>query len=86
MAGDLLINAKTPPRIHVKEREFSKEGNDPSCKANKNDNFISPAPIPPLAITLITKYKKRFEKPSNQLLKLGTSKIQIISKSIFLIK
>ena len=86
MAGDPLINAKTPPRIHVKEREFSKEGNDPSCKANKNDNFISPAPIPPLAITLITKYKKRFEKPSNQLLKLGTSKIQIISKSIFLIK
>lgn len=86
MAGDLLINAKTPPRIHVKEREFSKEGNEPSCKANKNDNFISPAPIPPLAITLITKYKKRFEKPSNQLLKLGTSKIQIISKSIFLIK
>ena len=86
MAGDLLTNAKRPPRIHVKEREFSKEGNEPSCKANKNDNFISPAPIPPLAITLITKYKKRFEKPSNQLLKLGTSKIQIISKSIFLIK
>lgn len=86
MAGDLLINAKTPPRIHVKEREFSKEGNEPSCKANKNDNFISPAPIPPLAITLITRYKKRFEQPSNQLLKLGTSKIQIISKSIFLIK
>ena len=86
MAGDLLTNAKRPPRIHVKGREFSKEGNEPSCKANKNDNFISPAPIPPLAITLITKYKKRFEKPSNQLLKLGTSKIQIISKSIFLIK
>ena len=86
MAGDLLINAKRPPRIHVKEREFSKEGNEFSCKANKNDNFISPEPIPPLAITLITKYKKRFEKPSNQLLKLGTSKIQIISKSIFLIK
>ena len=86
MAGDLLINAKRPPRIHVEEREFSKEGNEFSCKASKNDNFISPEPIPPLAITLITKYKKRFEKPSNQLLKLGTSKIQIISKSIFLIK
>ena len=86
MAGDLLINANRPPRIHVKEREFSKEGNEPSCKANKNDNFISPAPIPPLAITLITRYKKRFKQPKNQLLKLGTSKIQIISKSIFLIK
>ena len=86
MAGDLLINAKTPPRIHVKEREFSKEGNEPSCKANKNDNFISPAPIPPLAITLITKYKTRFKQPKNQLLKFGTSKIEIISKSIFLIK
>ena len=86
MAGDLLTNAKRPPRIHVKEREFSKEGNEPSCKANKIDNFISPEPIPPLAITLITKYKKRFKPPKNQLLKLGTSKIQIISKSIFLIK
>ena len=86
MVGDLLINAKRPPTIHVKEREFSKEGNEPSCKANKNDNFISPEPIPPLAITLITRYKIRFEQPSNQLLKLGTSKIQIISKSIFLIK
>ena len=86
MAGDLLINAKTPPRIHVKESEFSKEGNEPSCKANKNDNFISPEPIPPLAIRLMTKYKKRFKQPKNQLLKLGTSKIQIKSKSIFLIK
>ena len=86
MVGDLLINAKRPPTIHVKEREFSKEGNEPSCKANKNDNFISPAPIPPLAITLTTKYKKRFKQPKNQLLKFGTSKIQIISKSIFLIK
>ena len=86
MVGDLLINAKRPPTIHVKEREFSKEGNEPSCKAIKNDNFISPAPIPPLAITLTTKYKKRFKQPKNQLLKFGTSKIQIISKSIFLIK
>ena len=86
MAGDLLINAKRPPTIHVKERELSKEGNEPSCKANKNDNFISPEPIPPLAIRLMTKYKKRFKQPKNQLLKFGTSKIQIISKSIFLIK
>ena len=86
MAGDLLINAKRPPRIHVKESEFSKEGNEPSCKANKNDNFISPEPIPPLAIRLMTKYKKRFKQPKNQLLKFGISKIQIITKSMFLIK
>ena len=86
MAGDLLINAKTPPRNHVKESEFSKEGNEPSCKANKNDNFISPEPIPPLAITLMTKYKKRFKQPKNQLLKFGMSKKQIITKSMFLIK
>jgi len=52
MAGDLLINAKRPPRIHVKEREFSKEG----------------------------------KQPKNQLLKFGMSKIQIITKSMFLIK
>ena len=86
MAGDLLINAKRPPRIHVEEREFSKEGNEFSCKANKKDNFISPAPIPPLAIRLMTKYKKRFKQPKNQLLKFGMSKIQIITKSMFLIK
>ena len=86
MAGDLFINAKTPPRIHVKEREFSKEGNEPSCKANKKDNFISPAPIPPLAIRLMTKYRKRFKQPKNHLSKFGMSKIQIITKSRFLIK
>jgi len=86
MAGDLLTNAKSPPRIHVKEREFSKEGNEPSCKANKNDNFISPEPIPPLAITLMIKYKRRFKQPINQLLKFGMSKIQTITKSMFLIK
>ena len=86
MAGDLLTNAKRPPRIHVKEREFSKEGNEPSCKANKKDNFISPAPIPPLAVRLITKYKKRFKQPKNHLSKFGMSKIQIITKSMFLIK
>ena len=86
MAGDLLINAKRPPRIHVEEREFSKEGNEPSCKANKKDNFISPAPIPPLAIRLMTKYKKRFKQPKNHLSKFGMSKIQIITKSRFLIK
>ena len=86
MAGDLLTNAKRPPRIHVKEREFSKEGNEPSCKANKNDNFISPAPIPPLAITLTTKYKKRFKQPNIHLSKFGISKTQIITKSRFLIK
>ena len=86
MAGDLLINAKRPPRIHVKEREFSKEGNEPSCRANKNDNFISPEPIPPLAITLMIKYKKRFKQPKNHSSKFGMSKIQIITKSIFLIK
>ena len=86
MAADLLTNAKRPPRIHVKEREFSKEGNEPSCKANKKDNFISPAPIPPLAIRLMTKYKKRFKQPKNHLSKFGMSKIQIIAKSRFLIK
>ena len=86
MAGDLLINAKRPPRIHVEEREFSKDGNEFSCKANKKDNFISPAPIPPLAIRLMTKYKKRFKQPKNHLSKFGMSKIQIITKSRFLIK
>ncbi len=86
MAADLLTNAKRPPRIHVKEREFSKEGNEPSCKANKNDNFISPAPILPLAIRLMTKYKKRFKQPKNQLWKSGMSKIQITTKSMFLTK
>ena len=86
MAGDLLINAKRPPRIHVEEREFSKDGNEFSCKANKNDNFISPEPIPPLAIRLMTKYKKRFKQPKNKLLKFCMSKIQIIAKSMFLIK
>ena len=86
MAGDLLTNAKSPPRIHVKEREFSKEGNEPSCRANKNDNFISPEPIPPLAIKLMIKYKKRFKQPKNHLSKFGMSKIQIITKSRFLIK
>jgi len=86
MAADLLTNAKRPPRIHVKEREFSKEGNEPSCKANKKDNFISPAPITLLAIRLMTKYKKRFKQPKNHLSKFGMSKIQIITKSMFLIK
>lgn len=86
MVGALLINAKIPPRIHVKDSEFSKAGNELSCIANKNDNFTSPAPIPPLVIKLITRYDKRFKQPSIQLLKNGIDRIKITTKSIFLIK
>jgi len=86
MAGDLLINAKRPPRIHVKESEFTKVVTEPNCKANRNDNFISPAPIAPLATLLINRYIKRFKQLNNQLFKFGSNKMNIKTKSIFLIK